>query len=79
MSESFPIREYSDICKIVSQIAWNLYKNVTHALNTHASVSIDTNIYKCEMNYNMKYNIFRNFPSCAHWAFIDSTLTNFYQ
>ena len=56
MSVYFPIREYSDICTIVQQINWNLYKNATNIFNMCASVSIDTKIYECKIcAYDIEY------------------------
>ena len=46
MGEYFPIREYSDIRMIVSQISLDLYEHVTNLFNTRASVSIETKLYK---------------------------------
>ena len=38
-SEYLPIREYSDICMIVSRIAWYLYKHVANAFNIRVALS----------------------------------------
>ena len=46
MGEYFPIREYSDIRMIVSQISLDLYEHVTNLFNTRASVSNETKLYK---------------------------------
>ena len=56
MSEYFHIIEYSDICKIVSQIIWHFYEHVTNVFNMCAIVSTDTNLYTCEIcAYGIEY------------------------
>ena len=49
-SEYLHIREYSEICTVISQIFWHLYEHVKNAFNMSVSVSIDTILYMSKMS-----------------------------
>ena len=73
-SEYFPIREYSDIHAIMSQISLHLYKYVTNVFNIRTSVSIDIKLYVCKIcAYNIEYFPARAFlrVSAVHWYFVN--------